>query len=151
MRGKVKGIRDKIRREDKELSLSIVHPRFFVENRLSSDHRHSTDDIPPFLLLARQTEFYSTRVPILSTSRAAFPRGNVQICIISPRVHRKDRFLRHKRFTSVFYTDMMLFLYLPLNSIQDPLIILRLKDYFVAKREILNFLYVYYNFIRDVK
>lgn len=124
---RVKGIGDKITREKQDRAIGGILWMLCVGRY-------------PFLsFISRQTEFYSMRVRILSTFRAAFrtwKRADPWICIISLNMYTQGRsrgrfgfcFFRTSfiealdAFTSAFIKYMMLFfyvLYLSLNSIED--------------------------------
>lgn len=124
---RVKGIGDKITREKQDRAIGGILWMLCVGRY-------------PFLsFISRQTEFYSMRVRILSTFRAAFrtwKRADPWICIISLNMYTQGRsrgrfgfcFFRTSfiealdAFTFAFIKYMMLFfyvLYLSLNSIED--------------------------------
>lgn len=124
---RVKGIGNKITREKQDRAIGGILWMLCVGRY-------------PFLsFISRQTEFYSMRVRILSTFRAAFrtwKRADPWICIISLNMYTQGRsrgrfgfcFFRTSfiealdAFTSAFIKYMMLFfyvLYLSLNSIED--------------------------------
>lgn len=123
---RVKGIGDKITREKQDRAIGGILWMLCVGRY-------------PFLsFISRQTEFYSMRVRILSTFRAAFrtwKRADPWICIISLNMYTQGRsrgrfgfcFFRTSfiealdAFTSAFIKYMLFFyvLYLSLNSIED--------------------------------